>query len=57
MKWHTFRGALLTEIRATLEREPSVSSGEVVHRIQRNILNDLMLKHGCKTKAKMQGRG
>jgi hypothetical protein len=49
--------ALLSEIKATLEREPSVSSGMVVHRVQRNILNDLMEKHRCTSPARMQGRG
>ena len=48
--------ALLTEIKATFEREPSVSSGELVHRVQRDILQDLMVKHGCTSKQQMQGR-
>ena len=49
--------ALLKDIKATLEREPSVSSGELVWRVQRDILNDLMMKHGCKSKAEMQSGG
>ena len=49
--------SLLTDVKATLEREPSVSSGMLVHRVQRDILHDLMMKHKCTSKQQMQGRG
>ncbi len=49
--------SLLTDVKATLEGEPSVSSGMLVHRVQRDILHDLMMKHKCTSKQQMQGRG